>query len=972
MPQFPIPRFLRSEADVAEGRTGELFSTSLRAQQRVTNRLFFGLFILQWIAGVLLALWRSPFTWEGGQPSVHFHVWVAAVFGAVVAGFPLFLISRYPDAVVTRHATAVAQMLVGALLIHISGGRIETHFHVFGSLAFLAFYRDPWVLATATAVVLTDHLGRGIIAPLSIYGTSDIGLWRTAEHAFWIGFEDVFLWIACAQSRRQLLGLAQQQTELEQINERIELAVETRTKELTAARDAAVESTRLKSQFMANVSHEIRTPMNGILGTTELLLLSDLSEEQLESATTVHRSAESLLTLINEILDFSKIEAGRLQVVTQALDLPELVEGAFVSLAHLAEAKGLRATCTIHGEVPEWVNGDATRLRQILNNLIGNAVKFTERGEIDVRLSVVAGHEAETRIRFEVADTGIGIPAELAPQLFEAFVQGDGSSTRRHEGTGLGLAIALELAKLMGGEMGFTGRETGGTVFWFEVPVEVVSMGQDGGALRGMRAQVIDQSGQDLGVAGTLRRWGVTPIDSSDADSGSVPVVVAPGARSAAAADPAAHFVTKIRWRKQLYETLLALLAPATGEPNSPLSHTEEWNARVPGPEHSVLVAEDNPINQRLLVRMLEKLGHRATVTVDGMDAVEAVRTGQYDLVLMDWQMPRMDGLAATKTIRGIPGPVGRIPVIAVTANAMAGDRERCTAAGMDGFLVKPIRLAELAAMMAKVCGELSAAERTVGSVAAGTGSGVSVEAGPRIEGFGENIEQGVERGEIVVLDGSGEGGLDPMVARDVDGVDGIHQNGAGGGSAEARAPAGSPNVVGFRVREERANERIVAAGCGREPTECEGIVDRLPVHGGQEAVGKIEVVRLEVAEQSELGAHAGEPGGIVPVPECFEDGNGLRDRGLLIGVDQGQQRLSEPGEIPTGDLRLLAVGIAAAAIDGAEDGGGAVGIEKGTGAVVDRLAGDGHVVGVHYAVDEADVHPTGDQRGLPVRDGGE
>ncbi len=970
MPRFTIPRFFLTESEVTEGRVGELFSSSLQAQQRMTNRLFFGLFVLQWVAGVLFAVWRTPLTWEGSQPSIHFHVWVAAVFGAVVAGFPLLLISRYPDLALTRHATAVAQMLVGALLIDISGGRIETHFHVFGSLAFLAFYRDPWVLVTATAVVLADHLGRGIIAPLSIYGTTDIGLWRTAEHAFWVGFENVFLWIACVQSRRKLLGLAQQQTELEQINEKIESAVAMRTKELTAARDAAVESTRLKGQFMANVSHEIRTPMNGIVGTTELLLLTDLTEEQLECATTVQSSAESLLTLINEILDFSKIEAGRLQVVSQALDLPELVESAFLSLAPLAEAKGLRVTCAIHGDVPGRVNGDATRLRQIMNNLVGNAVKFTERGGIDVRLSVVPGNQPGTRIRFDVADTGIGIPAELAPRLFEAFMQGDGSSTRRHEGTGLGLAISMELAKLLGGELGFRGRETGGTVFWFELPVEVVSMGEDQGALQGLRARVIDRSGQDLGVPNTLLRWGV--IESTDAESGCVPVVVAPGAKPGDLQDPGARFVTKILWRKQLYETLLTLLALPTREAGPMAGHAGGRDSGLLNERLSVLVAEDNPINQRLMVRMLEKLGQQATVAVDGVEAVEAVCTGRYDLVLMDWQMPRLDGLAATKAIRAMPGKEGRIPVIAVTANAMAGDRERCAAAGMDGFLTKPIRLAELAEMISKVCSELRAAESAIGSAAARSGFGVGFEAGPGCEGLRENIEQGVERSEIVVVDGGGEGGLDPVVPRDIDGVDGVHGLGAGEGIGEAGAPARGPSVVEFRVSEERSYAGVVAEGRGREGAEGEGVVDGLTVHGGQEAIGEVEVVGLGLTEQSELGAHAGEPSGIVTFAERFEDGDGLREGGLLIGVDQGQQRFGEAGEIPTSDLRLLAESVAATAIDGTEDGGGAVGVEKGAGAVVDGFAGDGHVVGIHDAVDEADMHPAGNEGGLPVRDGGE
>jgi two-component system sensor histidine kinase/response regulator len=878
-----MPRFPFSASDVPPGRAGELFTNSLRAQQRTTNRLFFVLFLLQWVAGVLLALWRSPWTWEGSQAYVHFHVWIAILFGAVIAALPMYLISRDPDAVTTRHAIAVAQMLVGALLIALSGGRIETHFHVFGSLAFLAFYRDPWVLVTATAVVLTDHIGRGILAPLTIYGTSDIGLWRTAEHAFWIGFEDVFLWIACVQSRRQLLGLAQQQTELEQINEKIESAVLMRTKELTAARDAALASTRLKGQFVANVSHELRTPMNGILGTTELLMLTSLSDEQRECATTVQRSAESLLALINEILDFSKMEAGRVHVVNQSFDLPELLASACAALTPLAEIKGLRMTCTIDRDVPVRITGDALRLRQILNNLLGNAVKFTERGGVDVRLSVVAPPGPAPRVRFTVADTGTGIPPELAPRLFEAFVQGDGTSTRRHEGTGLGLAIAKELTHLLGGELGFANRETGGAVFWLELPVTA--------------------------------------------------------SPTSPAIDPAAP--------------------PPTG--------AEALPRRL-----SVLVAEDNPINQRLLVRMLEKLGQQATVAVDGVEAVEAARTSQFDLVLMDWQMPRMDGLSATAAIRALPGPRSRVPIVAVTANAMAGDQERCLAAGMDGFLSKPLRLAELAALLTRLTGASGAAECPVGSAATGGGLGVGLQSRPGRERCGEHGEQIPEGTEILPLHRGGECGLHPMVPRNVEGVHGIHGSRAGDGVGEAGAPPDHPLVVGLGVGEQRTDQRVVPGRRRGEPTEGEGIVDRLTVEGGQKTIRQVEVTGLGFTVQAQLAAHPGQPGGIVPFAERFEHGDRPRDGRLGVPINEGQQGLREPGQIPASDLRLLTEGVPAAAIDGAEDGGRAVGIEKGAGAVVDGLPGDGHVVGIHHPMDETDQHPARDQRRLPVRDGGE
>ena len=319
---------------------------------------------------------------------------------------------------------AVAQMLMGALLIHLSGGRIETHFHVFGSLAFLAFYQDLPILVTATIVVAADHLVRGIFIPESVYGMVSAGNWRFVEHAFWVVFENIFLGIACVQNRAQLSGMASQQAQLEQVNETIEKAVCVRTRELSmkteelaAARDAAMESTRLKSQFLANVSHEIRTPMNGVLGMTGLLLESDLTADQRDCASTVQRSAEGLLTIINDILDFSKIEAGKLALDRVDFLVCKEIETVTQLLGEAAVRKKLELVCEIDPCVPPLLAGDAGRLRQILLNLIGNAIKFTEKGGVIVRAGEVERKDGASRVRFEVSDTGIGI-AENAGRTY--------------------------------------------------------------------------------------------------------------------------------------------------------------------------------------------------------------------------------------------------------------------------------------------------------------------------------------------------------------------------------------------------------------------------------------------------------------------------------------------------------------------------------------------------------------------------
>jgi signal transduction histidine kinase len=422
-----------------------------------TDFLFARLLIAQWLAGICFAIWISPLAWAGTTSTTHTHVWAAIFLGGAISVPPALLGLFRRGAVSTRYSIATAQMLMSALLIHLTGGRIETHFHVFGSLAFLAFYRDWRVLVPATVVVAADHLLRGIFWPESVYGVLTASQFRWLEHSAWVIFEDVFLVLSCIRGTRELREIATRTAILEQAHkDQARNAMElTELVERLRLSQAHVEAaTRAKSEFVANMSHELRTPLNAITLYSELLEEGAQADGRLDDVadlTKIQIASKHLLGLINGLLDLSKIEAGKMELHLESFDVTDMVNELIGTIDAVVRQNGNTLTVTMTEPLGE-MRADLTKTRQILFNLLSNAAKFTTSGRISLQVGrrVVGG---TAQIEFIVTDTGIGLTPEQTARLFRPFTQADSSISRKYGGTGLGLALVWRFCQLMGGDV---------------------------------------------------------------------------------------------------------------------------------------------------------------------------------------------------------------------------------------------------------------------------------------------------------------------------------------------------------------------------------------------------------------------------------------------------------------------------------------------------------------------------------------